>query len=268
MLSIGEFARFGEVSPRMLRHYDSLGLLVPAHTDASSGYRYYDADQLPRLNLLLALKGLGLTLEQLGPVLDSAVGTDDLRRMLEESRARVRAQLAADTARLDGIERRLRMLEKENVMSELVFTEQALPELHLVQVTGTVEDMSQVGGVVPGLFERLMSAAGPAGLDLEAPSYAWYQDDTEGGPVLLGAGIPVEEGRSVPGTEPGHLPAEPRAIVVTHVGDMASIGGTWQELARYAAAKGLTLSGVCREKYISTPEGREDEWVTELQQPV
>lgn len=54
MLGIGEFALHGQVSVRMLRHYDALGLLVPAAVEAHSDYRRYTADQLSRLNRLRA----------------------------------------------------------------------------------------------------------------------------------------------------------------------------------------------------------------------
>ena len=43
MFTIGDFAQLGRVSVRMLRHYDAVGLLLPAHVDPSSGYRYYTA---------------------------------------------------------------------------------------------------------------------------------------------------------------------------------------------------------------------------------
>lgn len=45
MLNIGEFARLGQVTPRMLRHYDELGLLRPDRVDSSSGYRIYSVQQ-------------------------------------------------------------------------------------------------------------------------------------------------------------------------------------------------------------------------------
>jgi DNA-binding transcriptional MerR regulator len=48
MFTIGEFARHGRVSVRMLRHYDSTGLLRPARVDPASGYRFYAAGQLAR----------------------------------------------------------------------------------------------------------------------------------------------------------------------------------------------------------------------------
>lgn len=43
MFSIGDFARRGLVPVRMLRHYDAIGLLRPAHVDPASGYRFYQA---------------------------------------------------------------------------------------------------------------------------------------------------------------------------------------------------------------------------------
>ena len=62
MFSIGEFARHGRVSVRMLRHYDAIGLLRPASVDAATGYRFYQAGQLAELNRIIALKDLGFTL--------------------------------------------------------------------------------------------------------------------------------------------------------------------------------------------------------------
>jgi len=46
----------------MLRHYDKIGLLIPSFVNAASGYRYYRAEQLPRLNRMIALKDLGFHL--------------------------------------------------------------------------------------------------------------------------------------------------------------------------------------------------------------
>ena len=39
MLKIGDFSKLSRVSIRMLRHYDEIGLLVPASTDPFTGYR-------------------------------------------------------------------------------------------------------------------------------------------------------------------------------------------------------------------------------------
>ncbi|MEV7894127.1 MerR family transcriptional regulator, partial [Streptomyces cyaneofuscatus] len=54
MFTIGDFARYGRVSRRMLRHYDAIGLLRPDRTDPATGYRFYGAAQLARLNRIIA----------------------------------------------------------------------------------------------------------------------------------------------------------------------------------------------------------------------
>src|SRR5215469_7423698 len=70
MFAIGEFARYGRVTIRVLRHYDAIGLLGPVCVDPATGYRIYEAGQLSRLNRIVALKSLGFTLQQVATILD------------------------------------------------------------------------------------------------------------------------------------------------------------------------------------------------------
>ncbi|MCB0975058.1 MAG: MerR family DNA-binding transcriptional regulator [Actinobacteria bacterium] len=60
MYSIGDMARLAGVTPRTLRHYHDLGVLVPADVNDTTGYRRYDVTQLANLFQLLALKAAGL----------------------------------------------------------------------------------------------------------------------------------------------------------------------------------------------------------------
>src|ERR1700761_6124805 len=104
MFSIGEFARHGRVSVRMLRHYDTIGLIRPAVVDPASGYRFYQAAQLAELNRIIALKDLGFTLQQVQAMLEEKVTAAELRGMLKLRRAEIHAQIEAETARLNRIE--------------------------------------------------------------------------------------------------------------------------------------------------------------------
>ena len=76
MLKVGDFSKIAQVSIRLLRYYDEVGLFHPAYIDPyhcpetkqylyHSGYRYYRVEQLTELNKILALKDLGLTLDQI-----------------------------------------------------------------------------------------------------------------------------------------------------------------------------------------------------------
>jgi DNA-binding transcriptional MerR regulator len=64
-ISIGEFARRSRLSPKALRLYDDLGVLVPSRVDESSGYRYYDAGQLDDARLVVLLRQLQLPLAEI-----------------------------------------------------------------------------------------------------------------------------------------------------------------------------------------------------------
>lgn len=61
---ISDFARLGQISVRMLRHYDAMGLLTPDHVDPFTGYRSYSPERLHVLNRLVALKDLGFSLHE------------------------------------------------------------------------------------------------------------------------------------------------------------------------------------------------------------
>ena len=105
----------------MLRHYDALGLLVPAYVDPVTGYRHYTTQQFHRVDRLLALKDLGFTLDQVRPILDAEVGADELRGMLLLRQSQITAQIGADTGRLARIATRLRIIERKSTMEEAEF---------------------------------------------------------------------------------------------------------------------------------------------------
>ena len=136
MLKIGEFAALAQISIRMLRHYDEMGLLKPMHVDRENGYRYYDHEQLPRLNRILALKDLGLSLEEIGLLLDGALNADEIRGMLKLKQALLHQQIQAETARLRRVENRLRYIESEGRLPDGEVVIKSQPSLHVISLSG------------------------------------------------------------------------------------------------------------------------------------
>lgn len=80
MYSISTLARTAGVTSRTLRHYDRIGLLQPAHVD-ESGRRFYERDQLRRLQRILVLRELGVRLDSIGEVLAGERAEIDVLRM-------------------------------------------------------------------------------------------------------------------------------------------------------------------------------------------
>src|SRR5690349_4702156 len=89
MLTIGDFARLGQVTPRMLRHYDELGLLSPQRVDPATGYRSYSVHQLGRLHRIVALRDLGFSLDEIGSALTEDVSVEQLQGMLRLQRVQI-----------------------------------------------------------------------------------------------------------------------------------------------------------------------------------
>ena len=73
LISIGQFAGLTWLSPKALRLYQSHGLLEPAEIDASSGYRYYSASQIPIARRIGLLRRAGVVHPN-GPLTDQPWG--------------------------------------------------------------------------------------------------------------------------------------------------------------------------------------------------
>ncbi|MBT2449543.1 MerR family transcriptional regulator [Streptomyces sp. ISL-43] len=276
MFIIGDFAKHGRVSVRMLRHYDALGLLRPARVDPVSGYRYYEAGQLARLNRVIALKELGFSLEQVGSILDELVGAEELRGMLRLRQAELESAMAAAAARLTQVESRLRTIENEGTMPSIDIVVKSLPPVRLAElsaIAGSYEPQD-ISPVIGPLYDELCRRIEEAGVTPTAPGVAYYEDagDAERpGAVLVHAGLPVAA--SVRAEDLGGdvrivvLPAVERAATVVHRGSMDSVLPTAQVLAQWIDANGERSSGYARELTLACPEDR-DQWVTELQEPL
>src|SRR3954470_13796017 len=117
-LKIGEFARIGQVSVSAMRYYDEVGLLRPVEVDRWTGYRYYAFDQLGMLNRLLALKDLGLSLEQIRQLLGEELPGEQIKGMLRLKRAELQAQAQEINERLARVEARIEQIEMEGKMPD------------------------------------------------------------------------------------------------------------------------------------------------------
>ncbi|MEU4727559.1 MerR family transcriptional regulator [Streptomyces sp. NPDC023588] len=276
MFTIGDFARHGRVSVRMLRHYDALGLLRPARVDPFTGYRFYEAGQLARLNRVIALKELGFSLDQVATILDERLGAQELRGMLRLRRAELETALAAAAARLVQVEARLRTIENEGTMPADDIVLKSLPPVRLAELTGTAGsyEPQDVSPVIGPLYDELCRRIEEAGVVPTGPGIASYEDAPGAEPgtaVLVRAGLPVAA--SVRAEDLGGavrivtLPAVERAATVVHRGSMDGVLPTAQALARWIDAHGHRSVGYARELTLACPEDP-DQWVTELQQPL
>jgi len=272
MFTIGDFARLGRVSVRMLRHYDAIGLLPPAAVDPFSGYRSYTAGQLYRLNRILVLKELGFTLDQVGSILDEDLGPAELSGMLRLRRARIEAQRRADELRLAGIEARLRMIEKEGLMPTADIVLKQIPPVRLAELTAVAGGYGpeHIGPAITPLYARLGELIGAASVTPTGPATAYYDasPDADDDAVTVHAGMPVPVGPSPAyGFAVVDLPGIEAATIV-HRGPMDDVMPSLQAIAEWIETHGYRPVGKHREVYLDYCADDPAEGVTELQVPV
>ncbi|KAB8197768.1 MerR family transcriptional regulator [Nonomuraea phyllanthi] len=266
MFSIGDFARLGLVSVRMLRHYDAIGLLRPAHVDPVTGYRSYQAAQLSRLNRIVAIKDLGFTLEQVRAILDEKVSAEELHGMVRLRRAQLEAQISADLARLRGVEARLRTIEREGHMRTAEVVLKSLGPVRVAQLAARAASYEgeHIGPVIQPLFREVCRRVEAASLRVTGPGIAYYEEEGDGS-VMVHACLPVAVGDGDVGdVEVVDLPRVETAATIIHHGSMEQVGPTFQALAHWIEENGYRSSGLAREVSLHCPDNL-DEWVTELQ---
>lgn len=102
MLKIGELAARAGINHQTLHYYERLGLMQPTHR-AKSGHRYYTEDALERLHCIQQLKDIGLSLEEIAPVIDAYFTTPASRSGRKQALEGMRDHLRMVRSKLDGL---------------------------------------------------------------------------------------------------------------------------------------------------------------------
>jgi len=267
MYTIGEFAALGRVSARMLRHYDAIGLLVPAEIDARTGYRRYAPWQLSPLLRIAQLRDLGCGLDDAADVLRAPDESAALIRVLERHRLALTASIAAESARLARVDEQLRyLIEGERKMTDVQY--RPIAAVTVYAASGVAAGGEGIPDVIGRILPALQQALDAARADYREPGVFWYEpvEGTEDMRVWVSW---VAGGAPATGAdwEVVALPAVSRAAVTRYHGDMSGIGGAWHQFMQDIVADGGAFRGACREVYVQA-EGPQSTWVTELQQPL
>jgi DNA-binding transcriptional MerR regulator len=270
MLTIGAFARLGGVSVRALRHYEAVGVLAPAWIDPVTGYRHYRAEQLARLHRVQALQDLGLSLQQLLPLLDDGVSAAQLSGMLVLKRAELAERVADDQVRLARVERRLRYIELEDDMS-IDFVIKHIPAMRVAQIRYVGDeglDFYTLADFVMPAGPALSEALGAASVEPVGPAFLHYEERGDGTltPIIA---LPIGDQPFIGGQdiEVAELPEIDAVVTVFRgAGNHDLIGPVYGQMARYAEDHDYTIQGPGRDHIISYDD--DADMVFELQLPV
>ena len=269
MFKIGEFARLTQVSAKALRLYDEMGLLKPVRVDQFTDYRYYSADQLPRLHRIIALKELGFSLEQIKPLLAGNVSAEQIKGMLLLKRAEVEHSMRENHVRLLRIEAQLQLIEMEGKMSnyEVILKNVAAERvagLKGVMPSFDVNDTSIIGV----LFEKVAAFVHQPGVRPGLAIAVYHTNETmtdvpfettygiDDAKLQAGNGIQIY-------TLPGGL-----MVSTVHTGSFVSIRQGYEAIMKWVEVNGYRLCGPGREISHAYDPVDASKNVTEIQVPL
>jgi effector-binding domain-containing protein len=264
-VKIGEFSRVGQVTVKALRVYEEMGLLTPEGVDDWSGYRIYSPSQLPRLYRILALKDLGLSLEEIRLLLEKEPTPEQMRGMLALKSAQIQTKLEEDRRRLALVENLIERIEKENEMPNYAVIVKDVADTNVVSIREKLPGYVAVGTQLMKLgkyFET--NRVFPSG-----PPFTIYHDrEYKETDVDVECAFPVA----------GNAPEQDNIKFVTmpggkfastiFTGDFTNVSEAYTAIFSWVETNGYTVSGMVREVYLQHAQDGKGENVTEILVPV
>jgi DNA-binding transcriptional MerR regulator len=277
MFRIGDFAKVARVSVKTLHHYDEIDLLKPKLVHATTGYRYYSIDQLPRLNRILALKDLGFTLNHIRSVLNEGLSSSELRGMLRLKEAELLNQIQEEQERLERVKVRLRQIEREDTQDDYDILVKPVEPLTIASTRGifpltddTFQHCAQLASVVYNWLLRIGSPFSDRWYSL------YHEAASESHNERIDIEMAVEVDRSLltkatqfPSAQVKvwELPGTSTMACLLHHGDYDRLWDAHISLMTWIEASGYHSAGLYRCVYLRRPS-QEGEPLTELQIPI
>ncbi len=268
MFKIGDFSKLSLVSVKTLRYYDEIGLLKPSEIDRFTGYRYYTASQLSRLNRILLLKDLGLSLDQVGRLLEDDLPPAQLRGMLKLRQAEIERSIEEEEARLARVAALITQIEQENtLMSKYDIVIKKVTPLRIASVRDVVANYGAQGE----LWNELETFLAQHNVKPVAPCLTI--DHNEGykeRDVDLEVCEPIDA--ALTATTRVHvyeLPQIEQMACTVHHGPFNELSQGYRALMQWADSNGYRFCGPSREVYLQVgSNGDEATNVAEIQIPI
>ncbi|MFV0135289.1 MerR family transcriptional regulator [Streptomyces sp. HMX87] len=263
LLSIGAFAGRARLSAKALRLYDRLGLLVPAHVDEVTGYRYYRAGQVERARLVALLRRLDMPLATVAEVVDAGEAGDGARAAdrLAAYWAGVEARVAGQRTLADYLRGRLSGRSSEMYGRFVVETVDVPEQVLITETRHTLAD--ELPAWIGASLGRLEEAAGACGGVTAAPFVVYHAEVSmeSDGPAEACVPVADEAAARAWARERGRawqtrVRVEPaRRLACTRIGKAQvahpQILAAFEAVEEWIAAEGLTQAGPCREVYFA-----------------
>ncbi len=262
--SIGELAKYQNISKQTLIFYDKIGLFHPAYVDPANGYRYYSSKQLDSLDTILIMKKIGFSLNEIREYMqhyniDTSLNAlkkqltviDDQIQELQMIRSRV-------VNRCEQMEQARKYKEKgseivtENTEAQYIFFQEVEKPYSLGEISIATKKCFALS------FQKKLPTYFQSGVMVPL-RHILERRYTEATLAFL----PMEKGTSAANVK--RLPAG-RCVSLLHIGTYESIGRSYEKLLSYCRTHSLEIISdsyeFCINDYLTSFD--ENEYITKI----
>ncbi|MCB7305927.1 MerR family transcriptional regulator [Bariatricus massiliensis] len=268
MFRIGEFSKLAQVSVRMLRYYDEMGLLRPAAIDEWTGYRMYSASQIPVLNKIIYLRDSGFNVSEIAAALQSE-NDNVIVAQLDKKYKEILRNIQLEEAKLRKIEAAKEELEHGNSEINYNVTIKAVPSYYVLSLRRVIPDYYGEGA----LWREMSAFAQANQIDISGDTFSIYHDEDyreENVDVELCA-IAKKAGKDSGGFTFRHTEAVPQMACTMVYGDFSHIAEGYLSFARWLQERNQYEMGRTSRQIVHRGpwnEANPENYLTEIQIPL
>lgn len=265
LIQIGRFSQVTRLSVKALRRYADEGLLIPAHIDPFSGYRYYTYEQARDAELIRMLRSLDVPLSDIRRALQTA-DRQAFLAILSEQELRIETELAHQRRMLAFLRQ---LINNEGALMPYDISIKQIPAQFaaVVRADATAATMPDI---IRDGFTAAAAAVQASGAAFAGPPFFSMSTPPDEDPTEIEVGFPV----AAPFTDrDGVLGVEVPAMMVAaavHRGPYDEVGPVYQAVWAWIQEHGHAGVGAPREVYLNSPGDttKPEDYLTEIQFPI
>jgi DNA-binding transcriptional MerR regulator len=265
--SIGEFSQITGLSVKTLRFYHEKGILIPSSVDEATGYRFYDTSKIEKARVIMQLRQMEFSIEDIVAVLSECSDEADILNYLERQKNVLQQRIREDRDIVRSLDKII-LNEKS--------AKQLLEDGNFTIEEKNIEPMLMAGIRMKGKYSDCGRAFGQLGKAIGryicGKSFCLYYDgeyretDADFEPCF-----PIRKEVSADGISIRTLPAA-RVLTLVHRGSYDQLGRSYAKILAETDRRQLKISLPTREIYLKGPgmifRGNPKNYLTEIQLPL
>jgi DNA-binding transcriptional MerR regulator/effector-binding domain-containing protein len=264
---IGDFSRITRLSIKTLRFYHEKGILIPSSVDESSGYRFYDASKIEKARVIMQLRAMEFSLEDIAAVLGQCEDDADILNHLERQKMFLQDRIRDDR---DIVRSLSDIIAREKQARQLVESGSFAVEQKAVEpmwIAG-IRMKGRYSDCGAG-FSRLAKSVGRHICGKALCLYydgEYREDDANFEPCF-----PIRKEITAEGISVRQLPGG-ACLAIVHRGPYDQLGRSYAKILKHATDRTLNIALPSREVYLKGPgmifKGNPKNYLTEIQLPL